>query len=127
MIYPFLLAGIVPSTRDIDNPMLYVAMANVFGISLLAATLYLKKRMFFRIYYNEKTQMFTGIRYTWRLAIDRVVFAAGSVRETGVPPGLSELRGNYVINGRPYYISVKDFKTPVYYNIMMGYIKPDEK
>jgi len=120
----YFLTGVAPSGIDIDFPMTFLAWSNVFAISLLSITYMLMSRMFMRIYYNPVSQKFTGVRYTWKMTKERIEFGCGSVRQLDVPPGLRELRGNYMINNKPFYLNVSDFTSPLYYNIMMGFIKP---
>jgi len=126
MYWNYFVLGIPPRTVEIENPMLYAFLGNVFGISLLVVTRYLLSRTFIRIYYNPTSRNFTGEGYTWRLRKSETVFAAGSAKQLDVPAGLSELRGNYLINGRPIYLNAESFKSPVHYNLMMGFVKPNK-
>jgi len=123
MFWNYFVLSIPPPTDNIENPMLYAFLGNIFGLSLLVATKYLLSRTFIRIYYNPSNQNFTGEGYTWRLGKSKTVFPAGSVRQLDVPAGLSELKGNYLINGRRIYLNSESFKSPMHYNLMLGHVK----
>jgi hypothetical protein len=36
-----------------------------------------------------------------------------------------EVKGNFRINENMYYLPLKDFKSPLYYNIMVGSVMPE--
>ena len=115
--------GTVSAAINPDHPLIYATLGTAFGIALLVATRALLRRTFIRIYYNEAKGRFVGITYSWLMSKQQVNFNVDDVKTIVNTAASQELTGNFTIAGKPYYLPLKDFKSPLYYNLMTGQIK----
>lgn len=124
-LYRDFYLGHLASEITPDHPLVFATIGYTFGLVLLYLTRQLVNRSLFRIYYHPTTNMFTGIEFTWLMTKNRVTFTSENVKTVEQNSFLQELGGNFLIKQKLYYLPKKDFKSPLFYNIMIGLIKPE--
>jgi len=124
-VYNQLYSGQLPAEISPEHPVIFATLGLAFGLALLYFTRLLVKRTLFRIYYLPTTRRFTGIEYTWLMSKNRVSFGPESVELVEQNSLFREMKGNFRINQNLYYLPLKDFKSPLYYNVMIGTVKPE--
>lgn len=124
-VYHQLYNGQLPAEISPEHPVVYATLGLAFGLALLYPTRQLVKRTLFRIYYLPTTNRFTGIEYTWLMGKNGVSFGPENVELVEQSSLFREMKGNFRIKQNLYYLPLKDFKSPLYYNIMVGTVKPE--
>jgi len=107
-----------------DMPMTFAAFCLIFSAALFAVSRLLLLHTFLRIQYNESTRQFIATAYNWHLARQHVTFKPGGMHMLHEnPSSVQHLLGNYVVDGKRYYLPLKGFKSTQHYNLMLGHLK----
>jgi len=106
---------------------IFMALAVVLGIMFYLFTYALLSKTIIYIYYNQPARRFLGIRYSWCMTRKNIEFKPGEVQLVDGPKRMLQvLRGGYIINKQRYHIFTNDFTSPRHYNLMLGFIPPED-
>ncbi|XP_074647849.1 uncharacterized protein LOC141903570 [Tubulanus polymorphus] len=92
------------------------------AVFLLSNTRGLAHRMILRMYYNEKTGRFTAFTLDWLTVFQRkFIFTRADTLSRHGSKTLLTFRGNIIIKGKKFFLAHSDFRSPEYYNSLMGW------
>ena len=104
----------------------YIVVPIAVTFTTILAILFggLRRRSFLRLYYNEKQDSFTAITLNWYGVLDKMEFKSTDVEMKPPNAQAGFFFGNVKIKDKPYFVPSSHFRTPQFYNKMMGWDRP---